>query len=156
MQLDLRGRNPQQLTNKSIIKDILLELTDTNKFDISIMTISDTNYRANNKTTWDYFQKGEVVVLECDWKSEVLNKNPFGQTMGIKEKRWDVSRCPMRIKVVYKGSVSDDTLSLYHLSNSVFQRLKEYIGVDEIQSQFLYTNFMIDFINSDCQIKLAD
>jgi hypothetical protein len=54
----------------------------------------------------------------------------------------------MRIKVVYKGSVSDDTLSLYHLSNSVFQRLKEYIGVDEIQSQFLYTNFMIDFINS--------
>jgi len=37
MQLDLRGRNPQQLTNKSIIKDILLELSDTNKFDISII-----------------------------------------------------------------------------------------------------------------------
>jgi hypothetical protein len=143
MQLDLRGRNPQQLTNKSIIKDILLELSDTNKFDISIMTISDTNYKANNKTTCDYFERGEVVVLECDWKPQTLNKNPFDQTIGIKE---------MRIKVVYKGSVSDDTLSLYHLSNSVFQRLKDYIGVDEIQSQFLYTNFMIDFINSDYQL----
>jgi hypothetical protein len=153
MQLDLRGRKPEQLTNKSIIKDILLELSDTNKFDISIETISDINYRANNKCRWDYSQRGEVIVHECDWKPQTLNGNLFSQTtISLTEKRWDICRYPMRIKVVYKGYTSDNISNVYDISNSVFLRLKDYIGVDEIQSQFLYTNFMIDFINSDCQL----
>lgn len=147
------NRTPQELPQKLTIEDILLELKDTDKFDIVLDIIRDSNWRANNKSIYDYTERDQVIVHECDYKPQILNDNPFDfvqTTMSVIEKRWDISRYPMRIKVTYKGSNKE--LDVLPIRNSVFLRLKDYIDQDIIQSQFIHTDFMIDFINSDCQL----
>ncbi len=156
-ELNLKGRKPDELPDELTINDILLELKDTGSFQINFERINNSNWQANNEHFSNYIEMGQVSIFEANWKPE-LSRDSFTQTnVSIIEKRWNINRYPVRLKVVYKGIVGDykqdpNLKGICQLSNDVFLRLKDYIGIDIIQSQFLYTNFMIDFVNSDCQL----
>jgi len=53
-ELDLKGRLPENLPNRSVIDDILLELEDTNLFNIRWIDPSQFDWKPNNKnyTQW--------------------------------------------------------------------------------------------------------
>ena len=65
--LNIHGRHPKDLPDKMTIDDILLELHDTNKFDISWISLNNKwDWRANNKPFDNWIEKGQVVTCEMD------------------------------------------------------------------------------------------
>lgn len=153
--IDLKGIRPDRLTNRETILDILQELEDTGNWKIEFIRLDGTNWRGLGKPATSWVESGVVSIFEADYRGSVLERfeSDFSQsTISIKEKRWDVKRYPNKLKVTYSGGIRSDFRQVYKESNSVFLRLKDYISTDLIQDQFLYTNFEIDFIESDVRL----
>lgn len=169
-ELNLHGRLPEDLPNKMTINDILLELKDTDKFDIKWIQLNDqitnigTSYaprtiktaiwRNNNKSFDQFVEHGQVSVFRCDYVPTFdleWSVKPIKSNMRVKEYRYDIYRYPIRLSVEFKaGNLSpninkDDK----ETSNEVYLRLKDYLGPDVIQDQFHITNFTIDFLISE-------
>lgn len=162
MNLDLKGQKLDQLSDRETCDEILLELKDTGHFDIHWINLNTMgnylDWRADNKVFNNWVERGQVVIYELD--NSNLPKDwsePFVEsTIGFKEKRYDISRYPIRISVEHKHNrdyrshnTGEKFREIYGLSNDVYHRLKDYIGVDIIQDQHFSTNFQIDFILSE-------
>lgn len=153
--IDLKGRRPDRLTNRETILDILQELEDTGNWKIEFIRLDGTSWCGLGKPATSWVERGVVSIFEADYRGNVLERfeSDFSQsTISIKEKRWDVRRYPNKLRVTYSGGIKSSFRKVYRESNSVFLRLKDYISTDLIQDQFLYTNFEIDFIESDVRL----
>ena len=154
-QIDLRGRLPEDLPNKLTISDILLELEDTGHFNIrwvDLSWISEPSWRAEGKQYFQWVQKGEVVVNKAVFDEPLLSNQFTMSTVRIKETRYKVFRYPIRLNIEYRGGQHQPFRQVYELSKETYNRLLEYIKSDVIQSQFLSTNFQIDFMMSECEV----
>ena len=151
-ELDLKGRLPEDLPNRTTIDDILLELEDTNLFGIRWIDTSQFDWRANNKSHIECVESGQAVVHKAKFDSPLQFTGEFTQSsIRVEETRYNIFRYPQRLNIEYKGQ-SDTFKDIYELSKSVYERLSNYIGIDVIQNQFLYTNFQIDFMISECKV----
>jgi hypothetical protein len=168
-ELNLHGRLPNNLPDKMTINDILLELEDTNKFDINLINLQSTKvdggkWYANNKVFHEWVEQGEVRICEADYSSMRFNLDPNTPSfLTIKETLYHVVRYPMRLSVNFRYTVSElknyslininkDNKELIEMSNETYLRLKDYLGPDVIQDQFGLVNFTIDFMISRCKI----
>ena len=152
-ELDLKGRLPEDLPNRTTIDDILLELEDTNLFNIRWIDTSQFDWRANSKRHGEWIESGKAVVHRAKFDSPLQFTGEFTEsTIRIEATRYDIFRYPQRLNIEYKGDGSNTLKDIYELSKSVYERLSDYIGIDLIQNQFLYTNFQIDFMISECKI----
>ena len=152
-ELDLKGRLPEDLPNRTTIDDILLELEDTNLFGIRWIDTSQFGWRANDKSHIEWVESGQAVVHKAKFDSPLQFTGEFTQSsIRVEETRYDIFRYPQRLNIEYKGDGSNTLKDIYELSKSVYERLSNYIGIDVIQNQFLYTNFQIDFMISECKV----
>jgi hypothetical protein len=168
-ELNLHGRLPNNLPDKMTINDILLELEDTNKFDINLINLQSTKvdggkWYANNKEFHEWVEQGEVRICEADYSSMRFNLDiNTPSVLTIKETLYHVVRYPMRLSVnfLYEPlslknysliNINKDNKELIDTSNEVYLRLKDYLGPDVIQDQFGLINFTIDFMISRCKI----
>ena len=153
--LNIHGRHPKDLPDKMTIDDILLELHDTNKFDINWINLDNMSWRANNKVFDNWLERGEVVTCEM----EPINYSFDLDTMSyatVKHIRYDILRHPIRLEVrsdVGVLSINRTGAELITTSTDVYLRLKDYLGPDVIQSQSLTPSFVIDFMLTSCRIK---
>jgi hypothetical protein len=152
-ELDLKGRLPEDLPNRSIIDDILLELEDTNLFNIRWIDPSQFDWKPNNKNYSQWIESGKAVVHKAKFDKPLQFTGEFTEsTIRIEETRYDIFRYPQRLNIEYKGEQSKPNFNyIYELCKSVYERLSNYIGIDVIQNQFRYTNFQIDFMISECK-----
>jgi len=157
--LNLQGRHPKDLPDKETIDDILLELHDTNKFDISWIDLNNKwDWRANGKLFDNLVEKGQVVTCEMDPTFPTFNisRDFFDSipmsTMRVKETRYDIIRHPIRVLVDFNPDYSTLSKELIDASKETLLRLKDYIGPDVIQDQCQVTGFNIDFMISSCKI----
>jgi len=159
--LNIHGRHPKDLPDKMTIDDILLELQDTNKFDINWINLDNMSWRANNKVFHNWLEKGEVITCEMDSTFPTFNpsENGFDQIpmsyATVKQTRYDIIRHPIRVSVKFKAgilSLNKGAKEICDTSNDVYLRLKDYIGPDVIQDQFDIMNFDIDFMISSLKI----
>lgn len=151
-ELDLKGRLPEDLPNRTTIDDILLELEDTNLFGIRWVDTSQFGWRSNDKSHIEWIESGQAVVHKAKFDSPLQWTEEFTQSsIRVEETRYDIFRYPQRLNIEYKGDGSP-LKDIYELSKSVYERLSNYIGIDVIQNQFLYTNFQIDFMISECKV----
>jgi hypothetical protein len=161
-ELNLHGRLPNNLPDKMTINDILLELEDTNKFDINLINLQSTKvdggkWYANNKEFHEWVEQGEVRICEADYSSMRFNLDiNTPSVLTIKEILYHVFRYPMRLSVNFKNysliNINKDNKELIETSNETYLRLKDYLGPDVIQDQFGLINFTIDFMISRCKI----
>ena len=157
-ELNLHGRLPNHLPDKMTINDILLELEDTNKFDINLINLQSTKvdggkWYANNKVFHEWVEQGEVRICEADYSSMRFNLDPNKPSvLTIKETLYHVVRYPMRLSVNSKMLFYKDAEEICEASNEVYLRLKDYLGPDVIQDQFRIMDFTIDFMISRCKI----
>jgi hypothetical protein len=163
MNINLHGRHPKDLPDKETIEDILLELEDTRKFEIKwvdlksdpVSTFYDSGWRANNRTFHEWVEKGEVVTCEM----EPINYSFDLDTMSyatVKHIRYDILRHPIRLDIKFEAgilSLNEKASEIIETSKDVYLRLKDYLGPDVIQDQFSITDFVIDFMISDCKVK---
>lgn len=161
--INLHGRHPKDLPDKETINDILLELKDTNKFDINWIVLNN-DWLGNAKVFNQWLEKGEIVICEMDptfptfnisqnWSDN--NVNPTPTAISIKETRYDIFRHPTRISVKLKNSIlslNKGAKEIIDTSNDVYLRLKDYLGPDLIQDQFTNVSFDIDFMISSLKI----
>ena len=159
---NIHGRHPKDLPDKMTIDDILLELHDTNKFDIKwfdlksdpVSTFYDSGWRANNRTFHEWVERGEVVTCEMN----PINYSFDSDTMSyatVKQIRYDIIRHPIRVSVKFKAgilSLNKGAKEICDTSNDVYLRIKDYLGPDVIQDQFDIMNFDIDFMISSLKI----
>ena len=159
--LDLKGRRPDELADKETCEDILLELKDTGFFDIRWVNLNGGGFRANNKAFENWVERGQVAMYELDETTlPRVSTDSFAEySIKVKEKRYDIFRHPIRLNVEYKtngdyrsNQRSERLKEINQISDDVYQRLKDYIGPDIIQDQFLYTNFQIDFMLSSIKV----
>jgi hypothetical protein len=156
--LNIHGRHPKDLPDKMTIDDILLELHDTNKFDINWINLDNMSWRANNKVFHNWLEKGEVITCEMDSTFPTFNpsENGFDQIpmsyATVKQTRYDILRHPIRISVQFNPDYSTLSKELIDTSKEVLLRLKDYIGPDVIQDQYQATGFDIDFMLSSCRV----
>ncbi len=159
--LDLKGRRPDELADKETCEEILLELKDTGFFDIRWINLNGGGFRANNKAFENWVERGQVAMYELDETTlpKVCTDSFAEYSIKIKEKRYDIFRHPIRLNVEYKANGdyrsnqrSERFKEINQISDDVYQRLKDYIGPDIIQDQFLYTNFQIDFMLSSIKV----
>ena len=153
--LNIHGRHPKDLPDKMTIDDILLELHDTNKFDISWISLNNKwDWRANNKPFDNWIEKGQVVTCEMDKPFNQISYSediPMSYTT-VKETRYDIIRHPIRVLVDFNPDYSTLSKELIDTSKETLLRLKDYIGPDVIQDQYQVTGFNIDFMISSCKI----
>ena len=152
--LNINGRHPKDLPDKMTIDDILLELHDTNKFDINWINLDNMSWRANNKVFHNWLEKGEVITCEMD---KPFNQIPYSEDIPmsyatVKQIRYDILRHPIRVSVQFNPDYSTLSKELIDTSKEVLLRLKDYIGPDVIQDQYQATGFDIDFMLSSCKI----
>ena len=152
--LNIHGRHPKDLPDKETIDDILLELHDTNKFDINWINLDNMSWRANNKVFHNWLEKGEVVTCEMD---KPFNQIPYSEDMPmsyatVKQTRYDILRHPIRVSVQFNPDYSTLSKELIDTSKEVLLRLKDYLGSDVIQDQYQATGFDIDFMISSCKV----
>jgi hypothetical protein len=176
--LNIHGRHPKDLPDKETINDILLELHDTNKFDINWINLNfqaqflprsdDRDYsfipaewRANNKTFDNWVEKGEVITCEMDSTFPTFNPCEEGfdsmpmSYATVKQTRYDILRHPIRVSVKFKDDIlplNKGAKEIFEASNDVYLRLKDYLGPDVIQDQFANVSFDIDFMISSLKI----
>lgn len=155
--LDLKGRRPDELPDRETCDEILLELKDTGLYDIRWVNLNSGGFRANNKVFENWVERGQVAMYELDESTlpKVSTDSFTESTIKIVEKRFDIVRHPIRIHVEHKprgdyrqNNTKEKFSELHQLSNDCYQRLKDYLGQDVIQDQYLYTNFQIDFMIS--------
>lgn len=135
----------------------LLELQDTNKFNISWIDLNNKwDWRANNKQFGSWIEKGEVVTCEMD---KPFNQIPYSEDIPmsyatVKETRYDILRHPIRVSVKLKNHLplNKGAKEILDTSNDVYLRLKDYLGPDVIQDQFNIMDFDIDFMLSSCKV----
>ena len=147
-ELNLHNRLPNDLPDKQTIKDILLELEDTNKFDIKLINLQSTKvdgvkWHANNKPFHEWVEQGEVKIHEA-----------------VKETNYHIIRYPMRLDIKLKWEMTSelysikrpiDLINTIETYKDVYLRLKDYLGPDIIQDQLgdgIVNGFIIDFIIS--------
>lgn len=160
--LNIHGRHPKDLPDKMTIDDILLELHDTNKFDINWIDLNSfggyMNWKANGKVFNQWLEKGEVVTCEMDSTFPTFNPSEDGfdsmpmSYSTVKQTRYDIFRHPIRISVQFNPDYSTLSKELIDTSKEVLLRLKDYIGPDVIQDQYQATGFDIDFMISSCKV----
>lgn len=164
-ELNLHGRLPNNLPDKMTINDILLELEDTNKFDINLINLQSTKvdggkWYANNKVFNEWVEQGEVKICEAVYptvKYDIFDDSfTTPSFLTIKETLYHVVRYPMRLSVNFKNysliNINKDNKELIEMSNETYLRLKDYLGPDLIQDQFGLVNFTIDFMISRCKV----
>lgn len=162
--LNIHGRHPKDLPDKETIDDILLELRDTNKFDINWIVLNN-DWRGNGKFFNNWIEKGEVITCEMDSTFPTFNPSEDGfdsipmSYATVKQTRYDIFRHPIRVSVKFKGvlSLNKGAKEIIETSNDVYLRLKDYLGPDVIQDQFDMMNyanvsFDIDFMLSSCKV----
>jgi len=169
-ELNLHNRLPNDLPDKQTIKDILLELEDTNKFDIKLINLQSTKvdggkWHANNKPFHEWVEQGEVKICEAvypyvkydivDNNSELFNKPSL---VTIKETNYHIIRYPMRLDITLKcnTTLNKDLIDIIQTYKDVYLRLKDYLGPDVIGDQLgdgIVNGFIIDFIIS--RVKLV-
>lgn len=181
-ELNLHNRLPNDLPDKQTIKDILLELEDTKKFDIKLINLQSTKvdgnkWYANNRTFNEWVERGEIVVCEIDSpvKAQISRLYQDESELftpsfaSVKETRYNIIRYPMRLDIRLK----DNALYIWHFggdakieqskeiletTKDVYLRLKDYLGPDVIQDQFGFNSiysgstFIIDFIISRVEL----
>ena len=155
--LNIHGRHPEDLPDKMTIDDILLELQDTNKFDINWINLDNMSWRANNKVFHNWLEKGQVVTCEMD---KPFNQISYSEDIPmsyatVKQTRYDILRHPIRVSVKFKAgilSLNKGAKEILDTSNDVYLRLKDYLGPDVIQDQFANVSFDIDFMISSLKI----
>ena len=153
--LNIHGRHPKDLPDKMTIDDILLELHDTNKFDISWISLNNKwDWRANNKPFDNWIEKGQVVTCEM---YKPFNQISYSEDIPmsyatVKQTRYDIIRHPIRVLVDFNPDYSTLSKELIDTSKETLLRLKDYIGPDVIQDQCQVTGFNIDFMISSCKI----
>jgi len=156
--LNIHGRHPKDLPDKETINDILLELHDTNKFDINWINLDNMSWRANNKVFHNWLEKGEVITCEMDSTFPTFNPSEDGfdsmpmSYATVKQTRYDILRHPIRVSVQFNPDYSTLSKELIDTSKEVLLRLKDYIGTDVIQDQYQATGFDIDFMLSSCKV----
>ena len=154
--LNLHGRHPKDLPDKLTINDILLELKDTNKFDIDWINLyNKSDWRANNQTFDEWIVRGQVVTCEMNNSSalSLISEPTSGVT--VTETRYDIVRHPIRVSVKFKAgilSLNKGAKEICDTSNEVYLRLKDYLGPDVIQDQFNIMDFDIDFMISGVKV----
>ena len=156
--LNIHGRHPKDLPDKETINDILLELHDTNKFDINWINLDNMSWRANNKVFHNWLEKGEVITCEMDSTFPTFNPSEDGfdsmpmSYATVKQTRYDILRHPIRVSVQFNPDYSTLSKELIDTSKEVLLRLKDYLGSDVIQDQYQATGFDIDFMISSCKV----
>ena len=135
-ELNLHNRLPNDLPDKQTIKDILLELEDTNNFDIKLQYLC-------QKLFHEWVEQGEVKIHEA-----------------VKETNYHIIRYPMRLDIKLKWEMTCelysikrpiDLINTIETYKDVYLRLKDYLGPDIIQDQLgdgIVNGFIIDFIIS--------
>jgi hypothetical protein len=175
-ELNLHGRHPKDLPDKETIDDILLELEDTNKFDITWIDLksfdSYMNWKANGKVFNEWKEKGEVRTCEIDHSSMRFNLDPETPSyLSFKETRYDIVRYPIRLEVkfipkyigVNPSTFSDASflpscfddegyIEALRMYNDTYLRLKDYLDPDVIQDQYQSKGFIIDLMISECEV----
>jgi len=152
--LNLHGRHPKDLPDLETLEDILLELKDTNKFEIKWVNLNNMSWRADNKVFDNWLEKGQVVTCEMNPINYSFNSDTMSYAT-VKETRYDILRHPIRVSVKFKEgilSLNKDAKEIFEASKEVYLRLKDYLGPDVIQDQFDIMNFDIDFMISSCKI----
>ena len=156
--LNIHGRHPKDLPDKMTIDDILLELHDTNKFNISWIDLNNKwDWRANNKQFGSWIEKGQVVTCEMDKSFNQIDYSSEDIPMSyvtVKETRYDIIRHPIRVSVKLKNHLplNKGVKEILDTSNDVYLRLKDYLGPDVIQDQFNIMDFDIDFMISGVKV----
>ena len=162
-ELNLHGRLPNHLPDKMTINDILLELEDTNKFDINLINLQSTKvdggkWYANNKVFHEWVEQGEVRICEADYSMRSNLDPNTPSVLTIKETNYHIIRYPMRLDIKLKWNPilrPIDLINTIETYKDVYLRLKDYLGPDIIQDQLgdgIVNGFIIDFMMSRCKI----
>ena len=123
--LNIHGRHPKDLPDKMTIDDILLELRDTNKFDISWISLNNKwDWRANNKPFDNWIEKGQVVTCEMDKPITYSEDMPMSYAT-VKQTRYDILRHPIRVLVDFNPDYSTLSKELIDASKETLLRLKD-------------------------------
>ena len=111
-ELNLHGRHPKELPDKETIDDILLELEDTNKFDITWIDLksfdSYMNWKANGKVFNEWKEKGEV-------RKQTLRKHGDELMVKLKKAISDLEQqidCEIATAVQKHESIEDNVKSI--------------------------------------------
>lgn len=152
-ELNINGRKLEELPNKEMIEDILLELTDTGNFHVDFHILDPYRYSSLNKS-------GDVVVCEMECK-EFFENNSMMMSYKAVSKRYEVIQRAVGIKVYPKQDVK---YSNVEVGKYVYKKLMSYLKNDIInyrinRSYDSVTNFEkcpieyeIDFIISDIKM----
>jgi len=172
-ELNLHNRLPSDLPDKETIKEILLELEDTKKFDIKLINLQSTRvdggkWYANNRTFNEWVERGEIVVCEIDSpvKAQISRLYQDESELftpsfaSVKETRYNIIRYPMRLDITLKcnTTLNKDLIDIIQTYKDVYLRLKDYLGPDVIRDQLgeycasANNGFMIDFIISRVEL----
>jgi hypothetical protein len=153
--LNLHNRHPNDLPDKETLEDILLELKDTNKFEIKWVNLDNMSWRADNKVFDNWLERGEVVTCEMNPINYSFDSDAMSYAT-VKHIRYDILRHPIRLEVrseVGFLSLNSSGVELIRTSTDVYLRLKDYLGPDVIQSQNMTPSFVIDFMLTSCKVK---
>jgi hypothetical protein len=164
-ELNLHNRLPKDLPDKETIKEILLELRDTKRFNIDLrnlqLMINGVSWCANDKHHSEWVERGEVKTCELVYTSaNIVNfedsKSFFTPSVAtVKETHYQIVRYPMRIDIRRSGSLDYcDEPEIIEISKDVYLRLKDYLVKDIIQEKFFAGNFIIDFMVSRYKVLI--
>jgi len=161
--INLNGRLPEDLPDKMTIDDILLELEDTNEFDINWIDLRNKAWHGNSKTFNQWVEIGQVCIMKCepyqpfsiseDWSFDTM---PM-PTMTYKEIRYHIFRYPIRLEVKFKNGILSLSKSgkLIESLKETYLRLKDYLGTDIIHDHFELSRFTLELMISEVkEIKL--
>jgi hypothetical protein len=156
--LNLHNRQPNELPDKLTIDDILLELKDTDNFDIEwVSLVSDPYQRggwsAHNRTFHEWVEQGVVVVNEI--VNQRVEQEDIFKTMSVsfKEIRYNILRQPVRLHIKSKLPLGySDDIEKIEMCKDVYLRIKDYLGPDVIQDQYNVNHFMMDFMISSVRM----
>ncbi len=156
-ELNINGRKLEELPNKEMIEDILLELTDTENFHVDFYILDPYRYSSLNKS-------GDVVVWEMECNKEFVENDYDNLTMmsyRAVSKRYEVIQRAVGIKVQSKQSIKYSNIEV---GKYTYEKLMSYLKNDIINYRinhmvYSVTNFEkcpidyeIDFIISDIKM----
>jgi hypothetical protein len=152
-ELNINGRKLEELPNKEMIEDILLELTDTENFHVDFYILDPYRYSSLNKS-------GDVVVYEMECNKQFVENNydnPIMMSYRAISKRYEVIQRAVGIRVQSKQNIKYSNIEV---SKYVYKKLMSYLKNDIINYRVnSVTNFEkcpiyyeIDFIISDIKM----
>jgi hypothetical protein len=150
-ELNINGRELEELPNKEMIEDILLELTDTGNFHFDFHILDPYKYSNLSKI-------GDIVVHEIEFNKSIVQRKDFFENdyfnttlSRVVSKIYRIEQIPVMIKVYPKKDIEYSNIEV---SKNVLKKLLSYLKNDIIDISYLEypIHYEIKFVISDIEM----